>query len=137
MKKLVSFALVLVMLLSFSVAFAEVNLSELSYDELLILQKNLIKEIMSRPEWKEVSVPIGQWKVGVDIPAGTYSIKTNERSCLVCVWRNAVDDYSNGGLYYNEVISGDKPCGKIQLLDGMTITVNNPVIITPPTSLGF
>lgn len=137
MKKIISFALVLIMILSVSVSFAEVNLSELSYDELLTLQKELTKEIISRPEWKEVNVPVGNWKVGEDIPAGYYCIKTNEKSCLVAIWRKAIDDYSNKGLYYNEIIKKDNPCGKIELVDGMIVTLSNSAIFTPPASLGF
>lgn len=92
---------------------------------------------MSRPEWKEVTVPSGNWKVGEDIPAGTYCIKVESESCYVSIWRKAIDDFSNDGFYYGEVIEIDNPCGKIELLDGMIVSLDNKVIFTPPITLGF
>ena len=138
MRKLVSVLLSIVMIFSFSFAFADTNLSDMSYDDLIALQRAVVKEIMSRPEWKEVVVPAGNWVVGVDIPAGTYSIRTEARSCGLTVWRKAIDDYSNNGLYYNEVIGKDKKdCGKIELSDGMVVCLSNDAIFSPPKSLGF
>ena len=62
MKKIFSLIVALLFILLFSVtAAADTNLSEMSYDDLLTLQKELVNEIMSRPEWKEVEVPAGQY----------------------------------------------------------------------------
>ena len=135
MKKV--FPVLLVVLMLFSCAMAETNLSEMSYDELLTLQKDITKEIMTRPEWKEVTVPAGHWKVGVDIPAGTYCIKADTDSCFVTIWRKAIEDYSDNGLFYSEVLDKGEYCGKIELVDNMIVTLENPAVFTPPVSLGF
>ena len=76
MKKKCILILTIVVLLSIflSSAVAEINLSSLTYKELLMLRDQLSKELMTRPEWKEVTVPAGDWIVGKDIPAGVYSI---------------------------------------------------------------
>ena len=74
MKKL--FALVLTLLLLMPVAFAEdIDLSGLSFEELAALRDRIQYEMMTRDEWQEVTVPHGVWEVGVDIPAGTWTIR--------------------------------------------------------------
>ena len=121
----------------FSFALAETDFSAMSYDELISNYHELVAEIMSRPEWKEVPVPAGVWKIGEDIPEGTYAIKTSENVCVVEVWRRALDDYTNKGLYYYETLSSNKPCGKIELPAGMLIKLGNNAVFTPPMTLGF
>ena len=135
MKKLI--CLIAAISLLFSIAIAETDFSSMSYDELISNYHELVAEIMSRPEWKEVPVPAGVWKIGEDIPEGTYSIKTYETYCVVEVWRRALDDYTDKGLYYTEVLTPEKPCGKIELPAGMLIKLGNIAVFAPPVILGF
>ena len=135
MKKLLSFLFAWIIL--FSVASADVDLSSLSYNELIALQRSITAEIMYRPEWKEVKVPAGQWKVGEDIPAGTYCLKALESSVLIVIWRYEIDNYSNDGLVFNEVIRGGEQYGKLTLQDGWIVVIDDPILFTPPVSLGF
>ena len=134
MKRLSGILIALVLLFTFAIAE---DLSSMSFDDLIALQKKIAAEIMTRPEWKKVEVPVGVWRIGEDIPAGTYCIISNESSTLVQVWRNAINDYSDHGLIYNEVISSSSPYGKMILEDGWIFTANDPVIFSPPMSLGF
>ena len=76
MKRIVIFMLVL-LLITVS-AFAETDLSQLSFDELRELQTKISKELITRPEWKSVPVPPGMYLVGVDIPAGEWTITCGE-----------------------------------------------------------
>lgn len=74
MKKL--FCLVLVGILIMSVAWAEeIDLSGLSLRELEALRNRCLLEMFSREDWQEVSVPQGVYKVGVHIPAGTWTVQ--------------------------------------------------------------
>lgn len=74
MKKL--FVFVLVLPLVFSVALADgFDLSGLSYDDLVSLREQLNLAIWNSSEWQEVTVPEGTWIVGVDIPAGHWTIR--------------------------------------------------------------
>lgn len=134
MKKLIAVCMVLGLLLS--CAAAETDLSSMSYDDLVQLQKKVVFEIMSRPEWKQVTVPAGTWRVGDDIPAGYYSISTEGRA-LVCVWMKNKDDYDDNGRYYYNILTADKPCGKIILKTGMLVETDAQVIFAPPQTLGF
>ena len=132
MKKLICILLVCIIPV---IAYAAVELSSMSYNDLLSLQKQIVAEIMSRPEWKEVTVPAGSWRVGEDIPAGTYSMRSDFAG--VTVWRREIDDYADNGLYYNEIIQRSGPCGKIILESGMLVELSAEVVFAPPLSLGF
>ena len=127
--------------LLFSCAGAEsVDLSALSFADLLSLRSALDAEILSRPEWKEVTVPPGEYTVGIDIPAGVYSIEhAGKRSGNFCVWGAAVDDYkANGGLLINTTISKDNPfLARLVLKDGNVLETNTTILMTPYQGLGF
>ena len=134
MKKVVCVLLCLVFLGSF--AFADsVDLSGMSFDELTALQKNLVKEIMSRPEWKEVKVPAGTWKVGEDIPAGTYGVSTDTVLVTMTIYKNENKDFSD--LESMNVLSQEQSVGKLVLQEGWVVELTGEVIFTPPVSLGF
>ena len=71
--------LIVLFVLMFSVAtFAQAesfDLSGMTYDELVTLRDQINLAIWNSQEWQEVTVPQGVWKVGEDIPAGTWTIK--------------------------------------------------------------
>lgn len=76
MKKIVCILAIVIMVLSAStVLAADIDLSEMSYDELIALKDALNLAIWNSKEWQEVKVPQGLWKVGEDIPAGHWSIE--------------------------------------------------------------
>ena len=81
MKKLV--ALFLAIVLSAGSALAEgIDLSGMSYDELVALKDRINLAMWQSDEWQEVTVPQGVWKVGEDIPAGHWTVKCiTEKKC--------------------------------------------------------
>ena len=129
MRKLFIFVFVLMML--FSVGYAEYDLSSMSFEELKALQQAISQEIVTRPEWKEVEVPSGIWTVGEDIPAGVYSITPVGSSANFACYDE------NGRLQVNLLCLGGKPIGKVELLEGWTVKPSKPVIFAPPITLGF
>ena len=137
MKKLLSVLFIVPLL--FSIAIAETDLSSLTYDELISLIEAITAEIVSRPEWKQVTVPVGQFEVGKDIPAGEYSVTTNASISGITVWGASVKDYStNGGMIYTNVVKPDEPISKLSLETGWVVEIiYDPVIFSPPTSLEF
>lgn len=73
MKKLL--AILFVFLMSSS-AFAEgIDLSSMSYDQLVKLKDRINLAMWNSQEWQEVTVPQGLYIVGKDIPAGHWTIK--------------------------------------------------------------
>ena len=62
-------------LLLFSTAYAEIDLSGMTYDELVQLKDQINIAIWNSAEWQEVEIPQGVWIVGEDIPEGTWAVK--------------------------------------------------------------
>ena len=76
---------------------------------------------------KENTVWPGQYKVGEDIPAGSYTI-TNETNSTAQfhVYKVAYKDYSNNGLLASEVLvpkDGSTQIGKVTLEDGNVVDI--------------
>ena len=131
MKKLFSVILLVCMIPVFASAS---DLKDLSFDELLALQKSVVAEIMSRPEWKEVTVPGGSWTVGVDIPEGAYCISAGGKGGYVKIQRP--------GEIFSIVSQGIRnetnKIGKIDLKAGDVVTVDSgSVVFSPAVGLGF
>ena len=147
MKRVVYLLLVvsmLTILFAFSVVHAEgIDLSNYTFDELVALEKQIIKEMVSRPEYKEVTVPLGVYKVGEDIPVGKWTISGLKDSGIV-YWGKGVDEYGVE-IPYNQMIAdfthwdeGDSI--DWDLVEGTYIAVTiSPVKFSPyiPKSLGF
>ena len=129
MKKLICVVLILLLPV---VALADVDLASMPYDELMTLHRSIVAEIMSRPEWKEVTVPPGIYVIGEDIPVGSYSLE--------CVDHNSIIETNKIGSarsdFYN-VLGNGETVGKVELKEGYTIRISGTVIFRPPVLLGF
>lgn len=136
-------SLVLAVLLVFPGAAYAVNVdaftnmfSEYSTEALLALRVFLDTEIASRDNTdKEVTVPVGVYIVGLDIPAGVYTIHNGNKVLdYSSVWH-----YSSSGLLLNAyTFSGDDYIGKIELEHGQKLDImSGPVIMSTYKGLGF
>lgn len=130
MKKLAFMLVLMIALVPFHV-FAEENqfsqeyvhsyFSEFSTEELLALQKAIGVELEYRgyssekTETKEFDVPVGKYTIGVDIPAGTYTVSRGNGmfDSLVVI--------GNYETFYP--VSQNSPIGKLELVEGQTIEV--------------
>ena len=92
-------------------ASAEVfDLSGMSYDELIALKEQINLAIWNSAEWEEVEVPQGVYQVGVDIPAGHWTLKCADKwFWSVISWGESLSESGESieleGRYslYNEV----------------------------------
>lgn len=132
MKRFIAIIVCLIMIPTLCIAS---DLSDMAFDDLIELNRKIVAEIISRPEWKEVSVPSGTWKIGEDIPEGKYSIKTKSILTTISIWSKEPGDYD--GYVDMKIISQDDGIGKIELKAGWTIELTTSVIFAPPVSLGF
>jgi hypothetical protein len=102
----------------------------MSYDDLLALQNAVTAEIMGRPESKEVEVPAGQYTIGVDIPAGWYSVQPKNGIATLRYYPIPGEDYWD---YFtiSDVL------GRYEFTDGLRIMLDDTAIFAPPLALGF
>lgn len=130
MKKLLILALVL-FLVPAAVHAELADLSAMSFDDLLTLRDAVNAEIKSRPEWKEVIVPAGEWVIGEDIPAGYYSLSAEK---LAITQASAPDSPYND--FYHVIAAGGS-VGKVLFIEGSIFKTSAPVVLALPVSLDF
>ena len=154
MKKLISLFCVFALIIALSpAALAAVDLSGMSYDELVALKDQINLAIWNSDEWQEVEVPQGVWEVGADIPAGKWTVIAgngcNQRFDIGSTldstgtklaktdywWRLKSKDYSRFDA------ASDVDSVTVDLSDGMYITIDEGSVTFTPyagkPSLGF
>ena len=101
-------------------AFAEnVDLKSMTTDEIVALQSKIIKELTKRNfPTKSFTVPIGEYIVGVDIPAGNYR---------VIYWGKMISSVevidANGDYVCMHTLENSAVIGKLPLVEGQTISI--------------
>ena len=126
-------ALLLILVCVAATAAADTDLSSMTFDELVALNKAVVMEIMTRPEWKEVTVPGGTWIVGKDIPAGAYSITPTDSGGYI-----EITDKSGNSIVNQGIRNMENAIGKVELLDGYVVYIERgSVIFSPAIGLGF
>ena len=155
MKKIVSILIMIfIYFSSICVAYADdIDLSKMSYDELVALKDRIDFVIWNSEEWQEVEVPQGVWEVGVDIPSGKWTIKAKPTaSTAIYVGQSTKDGGTDvAGCYASEYIkdkdstkynaNSDVSTWTIELEDGIFVKISSgPALFTPYSgkpSLGF
>ena len=121
MKKLVAVLLIVITIPLF--AFAETDISSMSFDELIALRQSLMMEIMKRPEWSETTLEAGTYKIGKDIPSGYYKAHPVNSFMEIKLFSGSKEvDYI---MVYGEDL------GKLYLEDGLTLKTNGTILLTP------
>ena len=125
------------------VASAQVDLSSMSYDELVDLSKEVGRAMMQHDDFESVRVPKGLWKVGDDIPAGTWLIKSAEGKLATVVYGSELDDEKNSMNMFMNTFQDleDDETWRVFAEEGnyFYITLNEVVFESNPgtSSLGF
>lgn len=85
MKRILAFLLVVALIgcVALPVAAEGIDLSGLSWDELIALKAQINQELTTRDQWQEVEVPQGLWVVGEDIPEGMWTIVCGSGAAVV------------------------------------------------------
>lgn len=152
MKKLISCLCVFALVLTLApAAFAEWDLSGLSFDELVALKDQINLAIWNSAEWQEVTVPQGVYQVGADIPAGKWTIRpVSGKASIIKTGVSTKDGGASVKADYSENIyapdsimykNGSRTELTIELSDGQYVEISvGSVIFTPYSgkpSLGF
>ena len=78
-----------------SIACAEIDITNVTFDELLKARELITQAIWATDEWQEVEVPAGLYQIGVDIPAGYWTIKTNSYYATMIKYGNFLNKNKN------------------------------------------
>ena len=103
MKKMMIILLVVALLLPTVSTASDIDLSGLSFDELVALKQRVNLAIWSVEEWQEVTVPQGVYKVGIDIPAGHWTITAAEGQHTYIHWGDKLDESGIDMSYYGNI----------------------------------
>ena len=145
-KALICIILILALLSSIVSVLAEMDFSEMSFNELLEAQEQLTTALWASDGWEEVRVPTGIYKIGEDIPAGRWTISiTPDNKYYVTIYTGTeLDETGNSVAYPYTYESIHREQGNTSvtwtLKDGCYFSVENgDVLFTTPTtnSLGF
>lgn len=103
-------AAALVALLIAPSAHAAVDLSGMTFDELLALKEQINAALWASDEWQEVTVPAGVYEIGKDIPAGHWTIRPVDGDTAMVYWGSILDqpktDIAGGAvLAYEQITS--------------------------------
>lgn len=77
MKKFLIVAIVICMMIPCALS-EDIDLSALSFEQLVALKERINLALFSSDEWQEVVVPQGIWLVGKDIPAGKWTLTAQQ-----------------------------------------------------------
>ena len=132
-----------------------IDLSALSYDELVALKEQINLAIWKCQEWQEVEVPQGVWVVGEDIPAGKWTIKAANGVRATVYWGDTLDASGMSLSYSSRIYEletlysvnhsrydrGDPTEVTWDLKEGQYFIVANGIVVFTPyagkPSLGF
>ena len=154
MKKIFCVLVVGILLISTAAVIADgVDLSGMSFDELVALKEQINLAIWNSQEWQEVRVPTGLYKVGEDIPAGKWTVLAPEGSYNYVKWGTKPDasgthleSWEGNEMIYSTSFERYDPNNHrsqldIELFDGMYFYVEDGSAIFTPYNgkpdLGF
>ncbi len=142
MKKTLTLFLVVSLLLAGSAAAEDIDLSGLSFDQLVALRDRLNLAIWNCQEWQEVTVPAGIWIIGEDIPAGHWSIRPMDGSIAYLIICRELDksgrSYKRGSALVNNTLVSESHRQHndsfnsidFDLVDGMYVINDSAVIFS-------
>lgn len=151
MKKVLVVIIALILVVSMS-ASADINLSDMSFEELKALQQQITLALWACDEWQEVEVPAGVYQIGKDIPAGKWTISPVSGGSLILVYGTKLDEtganigmwdvicsellYSKDSIWYP---AGEPSNCTLILADGNYLILEDDTIFTiyVPATLGF
>ena len=128
MKKIICIVSLICLLIT-STAFAEVDISGLSFEELVALQTKVNQALWDSDGWNQVTVPEGVYKIGEDIPAGRWTLKRAKNDyTYMRVGKRFTEGKVSGYTFTSEVEEETN----LILEEGSYIEIlHNPLVFTP------
>lgn len=157
MKKLLTIILILVLALP-ALALADLpDISSLTYDELVELKNQINLAMWNSQKWQEVTVPVGVWTIGEDIPVGKWRIAVSpdaSKKWGSIIYCDLLDESGmkagnqfTCNIYYYQVLNGPNESDDYPKYIELDLKPNTyliiektPMVFTPPMGkpdLGF
>ena len=155
MKKGIALLLFLSLLVA-PIENAEALFDDFTFEQLIQAQELISKEMRTRPEWREVTVPQGVWEVGKDIPTGHWLISAYPGTYARVTIGDTLNisqktvSWDSDFFYTTNIVSqeyrsfkenSDKPSFDIELKAGLYVVVENGSVVFSPfigkPQLGF
>ncbi len=155
MKRYLIFLVCLIMSVCFTAHADTIDLSGMTYDELIELIDEAQRQIMFSDYWQEVEVPQGEYLVGVDIPEGKWIVTACPQAISyvsqrrLTLYRFGIELQNEGFYDYivNTQLTGvetpqyqnyDWNFVRVDLASGdLFVVETGSVIFTPDKGLGF
>ena len=127
--------------------YDDTYLSSLSYEKLVELKSEINLQIWNSKKWKRVEVPAGVYVIGVDIPAGHWTLKPPAGGSVVIEYFKTADETGKRPAnvlsnYYSESLADESSSYAsfvymrevdIDMKEGFYLTVvNGPSVILEP-----
>ena len=138
MKKIISVLIVLSIVFSISISFADIpDIKTLNEDELYQLNRNIMEELASRNKVPSFTAPIGVYTAGQDFPVGKYVITAPSITYITLY--NSMNDYKADKPIARKTTIYDNDAGKVvDFTDGMVVFVDfSDARFSPYTGLKF
>jgi hypothetical protein len=117
MKRFLAMSLV-VLVLIIPTVLATSDLSSMSVDELIKLRTQIEAELLGRGEIKTFTVPAGTYEVGVDFPAGVFSLNPATEWSVFFMVASSEENIATFSARESHSIGANNPIGKIKLSSG-------------------
>ena len=157
MKKLIALLIALLILPLSALAGDLPDISGLSYDDLVRLKDQINLAMWNSQEWQEVTVPIGVYEIGTDIPEGHWTLRLADANQLATItYTDSLDEYGKDISWgwkgwYSSICNKKNKDGSlkypeypeeidIDMKAGMFLIVKANLVFTPYTGkpgLGF
>lgn len=138
MKKLA--AILLALFVICAAACAEgIDLSGMSFDDLLALRQRVDEAIWNSDGWQSVTVPGGVYVIGEDIPAGRWSVAADGLFSSLTLYPSKADYTAQEYNYITMQALTEDQTYTLECADGNCIEINGGLVFTPYTgaALGF
>ena len=130
------------------------DISGLSYQDLVLLREKINLFIWNSQEWQEVTVPAGTYQIGVDIPAGHWTLRVAaDHDSFNVFYFDVLDEFGKSVGYGSKLLSNQiatadfSPFGAIPITeididmhDGWYLYLGGATVFTPyigKPDLGF
>lgn len=138
MRKL--FVLLLALLMIGTAVAEGIDLSSMSYEDLLELRQQVDAAIWASDGWQEVQVPAGVYVIGEDIPSGRWTVAPGGRLSTITLYPTKTDYTEQTYNYISLTMLNEGESYTLDVQDGQCVEIGGGALTFTPyvgAALGF